>query len=383
MKKILIIHSDEFLTKENPLGGIFQLDQAKHLIENNYKVNILSAGLLSPRKFFKGKNYLKFEKIGKINIYRKYKKNILPSRVNILNKIIAEQTSSIGIELFEEYLKKNPKPDLIHSHDLRYGSFITHKIFKKYRIPYVITEHNSDILEKKFPKILVPQINKIIKDSKKISTVSKLMAYKLKKFFKIKKKIFILHNVLPEIFLKKKNLSIKNKILTFISVTRFDKNKNVELLIEAFDKVLKKRNCVLKIIGSGPLLNKVKINVKKKGLSKKIILLGHLDRKNIIKNLLKSDCFVLNSKVETFGVATIEAMSCGLKAILSENAGSIEIKSKIPDVIIYKPNNIKNLYKKMLKINSLKNKFEKQKIRNVTMQQFGVRNFLNQIKKIY
>ena len=46
--------------------------------------------------------------------------------------------------------------------------------------------------------------------------------------------------MLPEIFLKKKNLSIKNKILTFISVTRSDKNKNVELLIEAFDKVLKK-----------------------------------------------------------------------------------------------------------------------------------------------
>ena len=57
------------------------------------------------------------------------------------------------------------------------------------------------------------------------------MAYKLKSFSKLKK-IFILHNVLPEIFLKKKNLSIKNKILTFISVTRFDKNKNVELLIE-------------------------------------------------------------------------------------------------------------------------------------------------------
>ena len=45
----------KFLTKENPLGGIFQLDQAKHLIENNYKVNILSAGLLFLEKIFKGK----------------------------------------------------------------------------------------------------------------------------------------------------------------------------------------------------------------------------------------------------------------------------------------------------------------------------------------
>ena len=55
MKKILIIHSDQFLTKENPLGGIFQYDQAKYLSENNYNIDILSAGLFSPKIFFKKK----------------------------------------------------------------------------------------------------------------------------------------------------------------------------------------------------------------------------------------------------------------------------------------------------------------------------------------
>ena len=121
MKKILIIHSDQFLTKENPLGGIFQYDQAKYLSENNYNIDILSAGLFSPKKFFQKKiKYLGFQKLKKIKIYRRYLKNIYPLRIDIFNKKIALKISQVGLNLFEEYLKKNSKPDLIHAHDLRF-----------------------------------------------------------------------------------------------------------------------------------------------------------------------------------------------------------------------------------------------------------------------
>ena len=65
MKKILIIHSDQFLTKENPLGGIFQYDQAKYLSENNYNIDILSAGLFSPKKFFQKNKIFRFPKAEK------------------------------------------------------------------------------------------------------------------------------------------------------------------------------------------------------------------------------------------------------------------------------------------------------------------------------
>ena len=383
MKKILIIHSDEFITKENPLGGIFQFDQAIHLSENNFKVDILSAGLFSPKKLLKKNQYLEEEKYKNINIYRKYTKNIYPFRVNILNEIIAKKIAFNGLELFEKYIKKNSLPDLIHAHDLRYGSFIAYEIFKKYRIPYVITEHNSDILEKKFPTILISKTKEIIKNSKNFSTVSRVMAQNLKSFFKVKKKIFILNNVLAKSFLVKKNIKDHKKIFTFITVTRFDKNKNLEILIKAFKKIIEVKKSKLKIIGDGPMYNKIKKIIKINNLSKKIILLGSLKRKKIINHLLNSNCFIMTSKIETFGVATIEAMSCGLPVILSKNAGSMEIKRTIKNTIIYNPNNTLALFEQMYKIISFKIKIRKKKIRKKVISSFGVKNFLKQINKIY
>ena len=57
----------------------------------------------------------------------------------------------------------------------------------------------------------------------------------------------------------------------------------------------------------------------------------------------------MTSKIETFGVATIEAMSCGLPVILSKNAGSMEIKRNIKNTIIYNPNNALALFEQMYK----------------------------------
>jgi glycosyltransferase involved in cell wall biosynthesis len=383
MKKILIIHSDEFLTNKNPLGGVFQFDQAKYLSENNFKVDILSAGVLSPKKFFQNNVYVKEEKYKKINIFRKYSKNIYPFRLNIFNNLIARKIASNGLKLFKDYLKKNSKPDLIHAHDLRYGSFIAYEIFKKYQIQYVITEHNSDILEYKYPRSLIKITKEIIENSKNFSTVSRLLAERLKLFFKIKKDIKILHNVLAKEFLIKRKLEVRKSSFTFISVTRFDKNKNIEILIEAFQKISKINNSKLKIIGDGPMYSKIKNKIKKKGLSHRIYLLGNLNRKKIITHLSKANCFVLPSKVETFGVSTIEALSCGLPVILSKNAGSIEIKKKISNVIIYKPNKISILYKEMQKIYYSKKVIDKKNLRMKTILTFGVKNFLKQITQIY
>ena len=107
-------------------------------------------------------------------------------------------------------ISKNSKR-LIHAHDLRFGSFIAYEIHKKYKIPYVITEHNSDVLEDKYPLILKSLTRKVINSSESISTVSEGLAQKLKIFFSIKKRIKILNNVLAKKFFKFKEKEIKQK----------------------------------------------------------------------------------------------------------------------------------------------------------------------------
>ena len=70
-------------------------------------------------------------------------------------------------------------------------------------------------------------------------------------------------------------------------------------------------------------------------------------------------------------------------AILSENAGSLEIKNQIPEVLIYKPNDYLKLLNHMKMFYNLKKEINKKNLRHKTIKKFGVKNFLKQISKIY
>ena len=288
----MLIDSFEFLTKTDKVNGIFTFDQAKLLKKNNYEVVILSPGLFSPRDYFKSKLYKKFEVKNGISIYRKYKKNFLPTRINAFNPLIVKKISSLSIDLFEEYLKKNTKPDLLHAHKIRYSLFAAHSIYLKYKIPFIITEHNSDILLNNFPNSIKEETRKIIKKSKNFNSVSNIASKKIASYFNIKK-VDVLNNVIPEIFYKKFKRNKKKKNFIFLSVSRFDKNKNVKMLIDVFINNFSNLNASLYIFGGGTDINMFKYYVKKKGLQKKIKLFGFTNREIIANHYNKCDCFVM------------------------------------------------------------------------------------------
>ena len=121
--KVLLIDTSEFLTETNRNEGLFTLDQAK-IIKKKFDVDIFSPGVYSFKDTLKSKNYKKVGKIDGIKVYRQYKKNLIPYSLNILNPIITSKISNISLELFEEYLLNNKKPDLLHAHKIRFSAFV-------------------------------------------------------------------------------------------------------------------------------------------------------------------------------------------------------------------------------------------------------------------
>ena len=119
-----------------------------------------------------------------------------------------------------------------------------------------------------------------------------------------------------------------------ISVGRHTYKKAPYLTILAFQKVLEQQpHLKLKMIGDGELFDVSKNLVKSLGLENSIILLGGLERKEIIKHLQSSFLFVQHSLVALNGdsegtpVGIIEAMASGLPVVSTRHAG-------IPDVVI-------------------------------------------------
>lgn len=111
------------------------------------------------------------------------------------------------------------------------------------------------------------------------------------------------------------------KILMHVS--NFRKTKRVVDVVKIFERVRRDFPCILILIGDGPEMPSVVEEIKKNSLEKEIFLLGKQD---YLENLLPfGDIFLIPSESESFGLAALEAMSCGLPVVGSNIGGLPEV----------------------------------------------------------
>ncbi len=108
------------------------------------------------------------------------------------------------------------------------------------------------------------------------------------------------------------------KIVLFLS--RFDRKKGLDLLIEALSQLLESRNdfaFVLAGSGTSEYQAEVAARIKRSGLQERTVSLGSVEGQEKWSLLREADVFVLPSHRENFGVAVVEAMAVGLAVVIS------------------------------------------------------------------
>lgn len=247
--------------------------------------------------------------------------------IEIMRKRVPLFSASSSIKL----LKKNSvKFDLVHAHrlDVGFAGVLLKEIYDK---PFVVTCHGSDVYDFPFKddyrhsiaKYTLGQVDHVIAVCK--SDSDKLLSLGLNP-----RKLSIIPNgfddtlflPIPQQFARAKlGLSLTKKIL--LSVGTLDEVKGHIYLIEAIFRVSKVRSDVLAVIvGSGPLETKLRKEIKKLGLDKKVILIGREPHNKIPLWINASDIFVLPSLNEGFPTVIPEAMACG-KPVIGTNVGGI------------------------------------------------------------
>lgn len=108
------------------------------------------------------------------------------------------------------------------------------------------------------------------------------------------------------------------EIFTFLYVGRLVQHKNVENLIQQFNKHFLEKNVILKIIGSG----REELPLREKYASDRVLFLGKMLNNDIVDEFRKSSCFVCPSTFEPWGLVVNEALSAGLPVIVSKNVGA-------------------------------------------------------------
>ena len=111
-----------------------------------------------------------------------------------------------------------------------------------------------------------------------------------------------------------------------ITVGRVAREKNIDFLIRAFERVPQApQPVVLLVAGDGPYRQELQSKVAAAGRAERILFTGYLDRSEVAVLLARSDVFVFASKTEVHPLVIIEAMSCGTAIVAVKARGTDEI----------------------------------------------------------
>ena len=111
------------------------------------------------------------------------------------------------------------------------------------------------------------------------------------------------------------------KIITHIS--NFRKVKRIEDVVKIFYNIQKEVPSKLMMVGDGPEKQNAEYLCQTLGILDKVIFFGNSSE--IDKILCYSDLFLLPSETESFGLAALEAMACGVPVISSNSGGLPEV----------------------------------------------------------
>ena len=132
---------------------------------------------------------------------------------------------------------------------------------------------------------------------------------------------FMCYSGIPTHFLSEKICNVCKPINKFIYVGSLIQRKFPEKVLLGICNSSVKASFLLDYVGDGVNKKIIECIAKEKNCESKVHLHGFVERKCVPRYLEKSNCFIMISKDETFGLVYLEAMSMGLITIASKSEG--------------------------------------------------------------
>lgn len=284
--------------------------------------------------------------------------------------------------------------ELLHVHYAiphAYAGYMAKQMLKDQgiSIPMVTTLHGTDITlvgnHPNYKSAVSFSINK----SDVVTSVSESLKKATHELFDIKKDIVVIPNFIE---LNKVNIAKSvtcersvmahpdERIVTHIS--NFRKVKRIDDVVAIFNKIQHTIPAKLMMVGDGPEREKAEKLCEKLGISDKVIFFGNSNE--IDKILSYSDLFLLPSETESFGLAALEAMACGVPVISSNSGGLPEVNeegfsgylSNVGDTDAMAANAIK-----ILQNNDTLHTFKENALKSA--QKFDIQNILPLYEEVY
>ena len=122
-------------------------------------------------------------------------------------------------------------------------------------------------------------------------------------------------------------VTLENKIIKLVVVSRLVNQKNVDIVIKAVKRI-EDKNILLNIVGDGPEVNNLKNLVKEKSLNKRVSFIGKIKNSELHNYLEDADIFIQASNYEGLPHSILEAINYEIPILSTEVGGCSAILNK-------------------------------------------------------
>jgi glycosyltransferase involved in cell wall biosynthesis len=206
------------------------------------------------------------------------------------------------------------------------------KLSKKLRVPCIIRYH--DVLIGKWIRNFgftgwIGELLERYTLSRKFAAIIAVSEYtegNLKKYFREKEKIYVVHNGVEV----PASLPVKAEHPTVVCVSRLVKYKHVDDLVKALALLLKDfPDLQCRIIGTGPEEDNLRHLASQTGMNEHVTFMGFVpDHGELMRTIGVSHVLCLASSLEGFGIVILESMACGVPFVAAEIPPVVEISDR-------------------------------------------------------
>jgi N-acetyl-alpha-D-glucosaminyl L-malate synthase BshA len=271
------------------------------------------------------------------------------------------------------------------------SAFLARQLVTGCALPRIITTlHGTDITlvgsDPSFYDITRFSINA----SDGITAVSGYLADETIEIFKIEKVIKVIHNFIDnerfkpksEGMCKRRNFANDDEFI-IAHTSNFRPVKRTLDVIDIFDKISNKLPARLLLIGEGPETILARRQVNKRHLNGKVTFLGNQTRIEAILPL--SDLFLLPSEEESFGLAALEALACGVPVIGTVDTGLVEVVEHETNGFLFRTGDTTSMAEAGISLLSDKQRLEKFKENayKLAIERFNADKIVSQYEAYY
>lgn len=285
--------------------------------------------------------------------------------------------------------------DLLHVHYAiphASSAFLAQQILKSsgIHIPFITTLHGTDITLVGNDHSYQPVVEFSINESNGVTSVSESLKNETLSFFNIsdKNKIRVIPNFIDLNRFKKieaehyKSFIAPNDEKILVHVSNFRELKRVNDVLDVFCLIHKKTPMKLLLVGDGPERQKMEEKCREKGICEQVMFLG---KQTAVEEILSiSDVFLLTSSHESFGLAALEAMACGVPVVASNAGGIPEVVINGENGFTHNVGDVVSMSKSVLKIlhsSPLRSKLSQNALK--TAQKFSLEKIVPLYEKYY